>query len=155
EITEFVVDGLGVTLTASGTADRNKQTAAAELHLAASDLSRLDGLTGQKLAGNGAINATLSGEASGSATVKISGGLHECVTGVPMADALLGGRITLDVAGRRTASGDVSVEDANVEAANLRLVSKGSSDVSGDRTEGSFALELPRLDVLGTSTRPV
>jgi translocation and assembly module TamB len=155
EIKEFVVDGLGVTLTATGMADREKQTASADLHLAASDLSRVDGLTGRTLAGNGAIDTTLSREESGNVRIRISGILHDLLTGVPAADALLGGRLAITAAGGRAANGDVAVEDASIEGANLRLTGKGSMNVDGDRTEGRFAVELPRLDVLSMDGRPV
>jgi translocation and assembly module TamB len=155
EITECVVDGLGVTLTAMGTADRDKRAVVAKLHLAASDLSRFDGLAGRQIAGNGAIDVALSGEAPGSGEVKISGGLRDLVTGIPIADALLGGHVAVDAAVSRSANGDVAVEDASVEAAHMRLVAKGRSEAAFDRTQGSFALELPRLEVLSMEGRPV
>jgi translocation and assembly module TamB len=155
EIGEFVVDGLGVTLTATGTADQEKQTASAALRIAASDLSRLGDLAGRKLAGNGAIDATLSRRESGDAKIKISGRLHDLMTGMPIADALLGGQLAIDIAGGRAANGDIAMKDASVEAANLRLTGNGSMDWGGDRTQGIFALDLPRLDALSIEGRPV
>lgn len=155
EIKELAVDGPGVTLTASGRADPQEKTGSADVHLAASDLSRIDTLAGHKLAGAGALDVMLSREESGGIKVKLDGRIHDLATGVPMADALLGGRLAIDIAGGRAATGELAVEAGAIEAANLRLTGKGSMDPAANRTEGSFALELPRLDVLSTEGRAV
>jgi len=155
EVKELVVEGPGATLTATGRGDRETLAGSADLHLAAADLSRFDSLAGRMLAGKGAIDAALSHEESGDVRIKIRSRFQDLATGLPVADALLGGRLAIDIAGSRAANGDIAVEDTAIDAANLHFSGKGTRDIARNRTEGSFALSLPRLDVLSENGRTI
>jgi translocation and assembly module TamB len=153
-IKSLAAEASGMTVTARGDADFADKTLSGSLHAAAADLSRLSGLAGRSIAGRGAIDATASREASGVSQLRVTGRLADLATGLPMADALLGGRLDLDIVAQRAANGDLDLENASIDAANLHADGKATIDSASNRVDGTFALDLPRLDALGTRDRP-
>lgn len=154
ELKNLVVDAPGLTMTGQGTADKVQQTLSGTLHLTAADLSHLSELTGRRLSGHGAIDATVSRDPSGTARLRVAGGLDDLKTGIATADALLGGRLTIDIAAQRAENGDLAVEDASLEAANLHVEGRATIDSTSNRASGTFAVDLPNLTPLGTKARP-
>lgn len=155
EVTDLTVEAPGLLASAKGSADRAHQSFAGTLHLTASNLSLLSGLAGRPLSGHGAIDATASDDGTGQAQLHVTGGLSDLSTGIPVADGLLGGRVQIDIAGARAANGDITVKAASVEAANLHVNGTATLDSASNRANGAFAIDLPKLSVLGTDARPV
>jgi translocation and assembly module TamB len=155
DVKDFTVAGPGLTLAAQGNADGAEKTFSGALHVVASDLSRLSGLAGRALSGHGKIDAAVSRDPSGTSVLQVRGTAGDLATGVPMVDALLGGRLDVNIAARRAANGDFDVKNASVDAANLHAEGKAAIEGASDRANGKFAVDLPRLAAFGTRARPV
>ncbi|HLI10666.1 MAG TPA: translocation/assembly module TamB domain-containing protein [Alphaproteobacteria bacterium] len=146
----------GVTLTGQASLDRARQAATARLRLAVDRLARFATGAGNGLAGRGEVEAALDSEGPGAAKLTVKGDLDDLATGMPIADALLGRRVTLDLAAHRDeAGGPIRLDAATLGGANLQIRARGELAPEGRTIVGSFAVAAPSLASLESAGLPL
>jgi translocation and assembly module TamB len=105
------------------------------------------------LAGRLHIDATLDASKAGAAKVTLQGGAEDLTTGVPIADALLGPKVTVDGHLDRAEDGTLSLASLDFAGQGISLSGKGQSDAGFQRPTGTLHLELARLADLGPALK--
>jgi translocation and assembly module TamB len=139
--------GAGVTFDAAGRFDG--VAADGTLHLAAADLARFGGLAGLALGGSMSLDGTVRSPDGKAIEAKLTGRLDKLRTGIPEADGLLGGTVTLAAAGGRAAAGNFTLDDLKLAGADVNLAGRGTFDPAASKADGKITLSLPRLAALG------
>ncbi len=140
---QATLSGLGVSL--AGQATLADGRADGHVDLTAADLARLAPLVGVPLAGDAALSLTLAAD-TGATRATLQGRLGAPRLGIPMADGMLGGAVTLDGAAS-LAGGAATLDRLDIQAEHAR-VSLAGRLVDG-RLDGTAALTLPALAALG------
>lgn len=104
--------------------------------------------------GRGQLEAAIAGSLSGGVDVRLNGGLDDFATGIPAADALIGGRARLDADVRRDATGRLRLDDAALRAGAMRLTANGTVDPA-ERINADFTVSADDLAVLRRAGLPV
>lgn len=149
DVTHATLSGGGLDLDASG--QIIGRALAGHVHLAAGDLERFAGIAGTPLAGAAEIEADATSADGKSVEAKLSGKLSGFRTGVPAADALLGGAVSFGANARRDGDGPLDVSTLEIAGPGVSLTASGRLDAAGKAMEGHSALEVPRLGALGTA----
>jgi len=105
------------------------------------------------LAGRLHIEAAVDASKAGAAKVTLQGGAEDLTIGLPIADALLGPKVTLDGHLDRAEDGTLSLSSLDFSGRGISLSGKGQSDASFQRPTGTLHLELPRLADLGPALK--
>jgi translocation and assembly module TamB len=148
ELTRLSAAGIGVTLAGSG---RLTDAGAIEgsLGLTIADLRPFSGLAGHTLAGSLKLEANAEQEGAAGFKARLDGAAAGLLTGIPIADALLGASPTITGAARRDASGTLIVDRLDVTGAAVKLSGGTRFDPAANTVAGSLVLDLPRLKPLG------
>jgi translocation and assembly module TamB len=144
----------GVELAGSGTFDRRSQDVAGTLRLDLDDLARSAEATGFHLKGHGQVVATVDGNLSGRATVNVHGGLDDLASGIPVADALIGGQARLDANASRNANGTMTLQQASLRLAHARLKAAAAADPTANTVAGKVDASVDDLAVLRQAGLP-
>lgn len=147
-LTEFDVSSAGLNLSADGSLDRATQDVKGTARLQLDEAQRFAELAGPGLKGHGQITADLAGKISDVMTVRIDGGFDDLATGIPAADALLGGRLRLAAAAQREESGRIEIESASLTAAAARVTAQGAIDPAANQLNGELTASADDLAVL-------
>ncbi|GGF07103.1 translocation/assembly module TamB [Aliidongia dinghuensis] len=147
QLGKATASGAGVAFEASGRFDGT--AADGTLHLAAADLARFGGLAGLALGGSVTLDGTVASPDGKAIDAKLTGRLADLKTGIPEADGLLGGTVTLKAAGGRSAAGTLSLADLAVSGTDVNLTGHGTFDPKAEALDGKAVLSLPRLAALG------
>ncbi|HEY2112419.1 MAG TPA: hypothetical protein VGH25_11895, partial [Dongiaceae bacterium] len=144
------LDVEGASLKLSGQGRWAPQGSSGQLELDIAALDRFAELAKlPDLAGSLYLEAKLDATPAGEATVVLQGGTEDLKLGMPLADALLGPRVT--IAGRldRGADGALSASDIDIGGNGIILTGDAAADAALARPTGAFKIELPRLADLG------
>lgn len=147
DVARATLTGGGLDLDASGRIAGG--SLAGHLHLAAADLRRFAGIAGTKLEGAAQIDAEASSSDGKSVEAKLAGTLSRFRTGVPAADALLGGALTIAASARRAGDGPLDLSDLKLAGPGVSVTGSGSLDAAGQKMKGRMTLEVPSLGPLG------
>lgn len=147
-LTQFEVSTAGLNLSAKGALDRITQDVNGALHLRLDELRRYAELAIPGLTGRGEITADLTGKLSGPLVVKVDGGFDDLATGIPAADAMIGGRLRLDAAAQRSDGGRIEIDSASLATASARLTARGIVDPTANQVNGELAALIDDLSVL-------
>ena len=144
------LDVEGASLKLSGKGRWAPQGSSGQLELDIAALDRFAELAKlPDLAGSLYLEAKLDATPAGETTLLLQGGTEDLKLGMPLADALLGPRVT--IAGRldRGADGALSASDIDIGGNGIILTGDAAADAALARPTGAFKIELPRLADLG------
>ncbi|HUA51472.1 MAG TPA: translocation/assembly module TamB domain-containing protein, partial [Candidatus Sulfotelmatobacter sp.] len=111
------------------------------------DLGLWRSLTGVVLAGRTTTDLTIAGTLDQGLDADAALHADDLVTHLPVADALLGGRLVGSLHARRQPDGRIDIPAFELDAAALRVHGNGALD--GDAAHSDVQIELPRLTPLG------
>ena len=152
-LASFELSTAGLTLGGDGSLDRGSGAVSGTLHVDATDLSDFADMA-PGLRGHGQVVARLDGTLSGPARVRLQGGLGGLGTGVPAADALIGGRLRLDVHMQRDKSGGLNLDEASLHGAGVAVTAHGTLDPATRQIAGDFRTSVDDLAVLQRAGLP-
>ncbi|MDB5397636.1 MAG: translocation/assembly module TamB [Rhodospirillales bacterium] len=119
--------------------------------LTATDLSIIGGMFGQRLGGAANIDVLLKTDRQRTVSIDVSGRGDGLRTGVPAADALLTGGLSLNAGGTRTANGKIAVRNIVLTTGGAKIEGNGGFD-PGDRTiTAAITATLADLKALSSS----
>ncbi len=147
-LTELAVSSAGLKLAGDGSLDRRSRDVNAALQLIVAALEGLADPAVPGLKGHGQIDVTADGNLSGAATVSLRGRLDDLATGMPAADALIGGKLRLAGNAARGGDGKVRLDKASLTLANARLTAGGETDLATRELSANFAVSVDDLSVL-------
>jgi translocation and assembly module TamB len=149
ELTRLKIAGAGLDINASGQVAEGGRSLIGKADVAVADLRPFSALAGRPIAG--AVKLTLDAERQGESgfALTAAGSGNSIATGIPAADALLGGAFTLDGAMRRDNAGVFVLDRLNLTAGDLSAGASGRFDPAGNRLTAAGDVELPRLQALG------
>lgn len=153
-ITDATVQTAGLHVAGDGSFERASQTIAGTARVTAGELDRFSDLAGATLRGRGEIVATANGNFPGPVTVTVRGALDDFVTGIPAADALIGGKVQIDAVARGDERGRVTVENAGMRLSNVSLSARGDADPAANEIKGEFSATVGDLSVLRQAGLP-
>jgi translocation and assembly module TamB len=143
EIADLGVTTAGIDLGGSATIRDRFATIAGKANLSIADLAPFSELAGQELKGNGRLELVAEAAGDGTTTAHLSGELNGLALG-GAGDALLGDRLAVDGAARRSADGGVVIEALEVKAADAALSAQG--ELTADRqVNATVRLDVPKL----------
>ena len=150
ELTSLSAEGAGATLAGSG---RLTEAGAVEGRLSVSiaDLRPFSGLAGHPLAGSLALEANAAREGQAGFQATIEGSAKGLRTGLPAADALLGGSAEIAAALHRDETGLLVVDRADVRAAEAALSGNARFDPASNELAAALDLALPHLKPVGAA----
>ncbi|WP_247871991.1 translocation/assembly module TamB domain-containing protein [Azospirillum sp. TSO35-2] len=131
---------------AQGTVDGWGQTADLTLSVAADDLAPLSGLAGRPLAGAVTLSGPVRRAADGTLTADLKGSADRLATGTP-ADAVLGDKATLALAGRMEPDGALRLTGLTVDGRNGTLT--GVASLANNQVDARTTLAIAALGPLG------
>jgi translocation and assembly module TamB len=146
DIQAFRATTTGLVLTASAAIRGHGATIDGNASLEVADLSQFSELAGQTLRGSGRLDLAARTIADGTVAATLSGGLMALSLG-DAADALLGGRLQIDCAARRSQDGRVVLEKLDFAGANGTLSAMGEFSAER-RLSAALKLEVPAIGVL-------
>ena len=148
DLTQLSAEGSGATLTGSGQLTQGGVIQGL-VHLAVADLRPFSGVVGRAVAGSLDFEATAAREGSNGFTANLTGSAEGLTTGIPAADALLGGAATVTGSLQRNAAGALTVDRLAITGAAASLSGDARFDPASNALSAALALDLPRLKALG------
>lgn len=149
DIGQITATGGGVDFKGSGSF--KDYIADGKASLAATDLSVLGAMFGQRLAGTANIDILLKTDRQRTMSIDVNGrgdGLH---TGMPVGDAVLAGGLTLGVSGTRTANGKIAVGKMVLATGRAKIDGSGGFDPADRSLTGAVTATLSDLGVLSSA----
>jgi len=151
EIRDFTADGGGIDLKGAGHFKDN--IADGKATLTASDLSVIGKMFGQPIAGATNLDIAVSTDRDRTVVFKLSGKGDKLRTGMPAADALLAGGLSLDADGTRDAAGKVTLGSLVLSTGRARVEGNGDFDPASKAINGSATATLADLKALSVAAK--
>jgi translocation and assembly module TamB len=154
DVTDLSLSSAWLSLRGSGAFNRGTQHVTATLQLAASDLAPSTDVTGFPVKGHGEIAASVDGNLAGTASITLRGGLNDVATSIPAADALVGGRLAVDLAARRDPAGAMTLDHASLRLAHALVHVSGAAEPATDTVTGKLQAVINDVSVLRQAGLP-
>jgi translocation and assembly module TamB len=151
DLSRFAVNGAGLSLTASGDLARSGQVITGRASLSVADLRPFSDLVGRPVAGSVILEGNAGRRGAAGIEAAFKGDAEDLRTGIPAADALLGGRIALTGILRRDPAGIWVLDKLAVAGADAKLSAGGHFDPASRRLAATVDAEVPRLQPLGVA----
>ena len=147
-LTTLGLTSAGSTVAASGSFDRRSEAVAGAMALHSIQVAPFGAAGGLALTGRGQLAATVEGALSGPIRAHLSGDLAELATGIPVADALTGGTVALDMDARRAADGTIVLSATSLRLAHAVLGVTGTVDPTTEKVNGTVDARIDDLSAL-------
>jgi translocation and assembly module TamB len=151
DLDRLAVNGLGLSLAAAGNLAEGGRVITGRASLSVADLRPFSALAGRPIAGSVVLEGAAERQGANPIETRLDGRATDFHTGIPAADALLGGRVALDGALRRNADGLVILDKLVVAGADAKFSAAGRYDPRPNRLAATGTVEVPRLQPLGAA----
>ena len=128
ELTHLAAHGAGVDVDGAGRMAETGRLLSGQVRASVADLRPLTGMFGHPIAGQLNLTATAEQQTPDLVTAKIDGSLDKLQAGIPVADALAGGTLTISGSARRGDDGVLVLDGLSLKGSGADLSASGRFD---------------------------
>jgi translocation and assembly module TamB len=149
ELTHLAAHGAGVDVDGAGRMAEMGRVLSGQVHASVADLLPLTGIFGHPIAGQLNLKVVAEQQTTDLVTAKIDGSLDKLRAGMPAADALAGGMLTISGSAQRGADGVLVLDALSVKGTGADLSASGRFESATGHFTVTLDAVIPSLQPVG------